>query len=323
MSSKEKDLEKLELSRKYLSGELEFLRKERIAAGGVSWRILRYQRIVNPNMLSIPISNYRYISPEIFENQIKFLVKEFKIVSLSKILSSIEKNEAIPDKSIAITIDGGWVDNFVYAYPIVKKYNVPISCFIPTSVINTDELFWEDKVMVILLHLKNNNMPLPMFEIFPENIKNAIKSNSANLEITVEIIFLFILALNTLDLKQRLTILFSLSEIFNRLNGGYPNEPTYLSWEEVRIMENSGVFFGSLGNIPNFFSDLEPAAMKIDIEQSFEILKSRINKVFPIFAFPDARVPENAFTLIKSLGHKFALGGDGVFFDSRIDIFPI
>ncbi len=319
----DKKSKQLELSKKYHSGELEFVRRAKISAGAAKWKIIRYQRIIEPEKLPYPISNLKYVTPATFERHLKYLIKNYKIIPLAQLLNSLENNLEIPDKTIVITFDGGWVDNFIYAYPLIVKYQAPVTSFLPTSVIGSEDMYWEDKVMIMLLHLKHVKVTMPIYDFFPANILAAMREASPNLEISLELISLFVIGLNALELKLRLTALFSLSEIFSRLGGGYPSDPTYMNWQEVKTMEQSGILFGSMGHIPNFFSDLEVEAMEVDVKQSFEVLNSKLQKPFPIFAFPECKINTNCELAIKKMIHKFALGGDTVFYDSQKKEFPI
>lgn len=72
-----------------------------------------------------PYHNYS-LKPEIFEEQINYLSKNFKIISLRDVLN-IDINSGL---FIAITFDDGFQDNYEFAYPILKKYNIPATIFL-------------------------------------------------------------------------------------------------------------------------------------------------------------------------------------------------
>lgn len=302
----------IELQKRYLSGELEAIRKIKLDAGFPNWRILRYQRIIDPEKVPFPISELRYVRPEIFEKHLKFLIKDYNVVPLSKLLQMLENNLLIPDKTVALTIDGGWVDSFIYAQPIITKYQLPVSCFIPTSCIDTDDFHWEDKVLFILLALKQNNQKIPLFDFFPKNITQSMLEISPQGEINHNILYLYILALKSLSLQERLSALIALSKHSDSFGASYPEIPNYLSWEEVKTMEKVGIVFGSNGHLANFFSDLETEAMLIDINQSFKTLKANLQNPLNIFAFPECEINENAIAATKKTDYKFFLGGDSI-----------
>jgi peptidoglycan/xylan/chitin deacetylase (PgdA/CDA1 family) len=67
-----------------------------------------------------------------FESQIQyFMKKDFTFIDLNSTA------ELIPSKkSVLITIDDGYEDNYLYIYPILKKYNIPFSIFLATNFIS-------------------------------------------------------------------------------------------------------------------------------------------------------------------------------------------
>ena len=67
------------------------------------------------------------ISPEQFEEDIKYILENgYTPISLKE-LSGFSKGELkLPDKPIMITIDDGYYNNYLYAFPIIKKYNVKV-----------------------------------------------------------------------------------------------------------------------------------------------------------------------------------------------------
>ena len=71
------------------------------------------------------------VSPASFARQMEFLNKEhYNVVSLEKAILYIKKKEMPPQRTIAITFDDGFYNNYQYAYPILKKYNIPATLFI-------------------------------------------------------------------------------------------------------------------------------------------------------------------------------------------------
>ncbi len=71
------------------------------------------------------------VSPESFVRQMGFLhSRRYNIVGLDKVASYISKKEKAPPKTLAITFDDGYYNNYQYAYPVLKKYNIPATIFV-------------------------------------------------------------------------------------------------------------------------------------------------------------------------------------------------
>ncbi len=81
---------------------------------------------------SIPVLMYHYISnhpgsisvsPKNFENQCYGMAKNgWKGISLKEAEQFFLEGKPLPKKSVLITFDDGYLDNYVYAWPILKKY---------------------------------------------------------------------------------------------------------------------------------------------------------------------------------------------------------
>ncbi|MDY7076301.1 MAG: polysaccharide deacetylase family protein [Chloroflexota bacterium] len=69
------------------------------------------------------------VSPEDFEEQIRFLSQEYNVILLEDLIACTQKKD-IPANSVVITLDDGFEDNYTYAYPILKKYSVPATVFV-------------------------------------------------------------------------------------------------------------------------------------------------------------------------------------------------
>ena len=81
--------------------------------------------------------------PELFEKHIQCLQKRFNIISLQQYLKAYYNNsiKTLPPKSLVITFDDGHVGNYKLL-PVLKKYGVPVTIFLCSSIINTNRHYW-------------------------------------------------------------------------------------------------------------------------------------------------------------------------------------
>ena len=157
---------RLKLSSLYHSGELEHCRKHYALLTECPWQILRYEHIVDPKDFIFPLPSLNYVTPKTFAKHLKQLKKECNVVPLQELVEAILKEEQIPDKTVAITIDGGWKDSFLYAAPLIKEHQLPASIFISANLINNNDFFWREKAAMALLAMHKADMQIHAFDFF-------------------------------------------------------------------------------------------------------------------------------------------------------------
>jgi peptidoglycan/xylan/chitin deacetylase (PgdA/CDA1 family) len=77
-----------------------------------------------------------HIDPEIFEWQIKYLKDKFLPLTINEVPDFLSGKLKANQDGFIITFDDGWVDNFIYAYPILKKHNLQATIFVSTNFIS-------------------------------------------------------------------------------------------------------------------------------------------------------------------------------------------
>ncbi len=80
-----------------------------------------------------------------FDRQMSFLKKHnYNVISLDQLVSAITKQEALAHNTVVLTFDDGYEDNYLRAFPILKKYGFPAIIFIIPEAIGTEGyLTWE------------------------------------------------------------------------------------------------------------------------------------------------------------------------------------
>ena len=83
----------------------------------------------------------RYPSTNIKKNQFmehinELLKQKYNVISIEKALLAINNIEPVKDRSVVITIDDAYTSVYKYAWPILKKHNLPFTLFVSTDVID-------------------------------------------------------------------------------------------------------------------------------------------------------------------------------------------
>ena len=80
-----------------------------------------------------------------FEEHISYLAKHgYHFLALSDLVSAIINRQPVPEKSVVITIDDGYIDNYTYGFMMAKKYHALMNFMIPTGLVGQpDYMTWD------------------------------------------------------------------------------------------------------------------------------------------------------------------------------------
>ena len=101
--------------------------------------------------------NNRHLKVKEFEKLLIYFQANFEIVSLSE-LFIIKKNNTVPlKKTIALTFDDGYENNFSVALPLLKKYNIPATFYIISKgLTDSDYYVWPDIIDLVQRDVKED-----------------------------------------------------------------------------------------------------------------------------------------------------------------------
>lgn len=98
---------------------------------------------------SLPVPMYHYISawpnsiavaPEVFESHLEAMsTAGYRGVSLDEAETYLRDGRDLPKGSVLITFDDGFLDNFVYAWPLLEKHGHKATVFAVTNKIVTED----------------------------------------------------------------------------------------------------------------------------------------------------------------------------------------
>lgn len=125
--------------------------------------ILIYHHILkdeeNPNK-----NNPAIISLERFTDHINYLYDNgYRTITLNQISRFLDEKQGLPEKSIMITFDDGYKSNYIYAYPVLKKYKYNAVVFLITDYM-TDEIIEFDPNKIQYLSWNEVNSSSDVFE---------------------------------------------------------------------------------------------------------------------------------------------------------------
>lgn len=95
-----------------------------------------------------------YVRPDVFADQIRFLHEAgYKVIDLDTFVEARKAGRELDDRSVVITFDDGLEDNYINAFPVLYRYDMPATIFLITGYIGKEPgyLNW-DQVRMMSSH---------------------------------------------------------------------------------------------------------------------------------------------------------------------------
>lgn len=246
------------------------------------------------------------LTPESLDQVVRFLKARLPIVPLAELVNSILAKRYKP--CCALTFDDGWEDNYRIAFPILQAHQAPFTIFLPTDMIGTyqrlpEERFW--RVMTgdhrheceqeLNKHLMSAGI---MAEGQPAHGYDSARGLFKQLNYEGKVKFL---------------------DTCERLFGRAPTESVFLDWDQVRVMRDKGVTFGSHTMRHTILSVNSLDFMKAELVGSKKKIKEEIGINPEFFAYPNGMYNATAIAAVWEAGFKAALTTDRGFVNSSSD----
>ncbi len=216
---------------------------------------------------------------EDFKGEVSFLRKYFDVVSLDTAIGTLRQKKVFARPTVAITIDDGCKDNFDLLFPFLKESELPVTIFLTSGVIGTNQRIWVNHLGEMILKTHRNTVTLNgPFKAKTYALRTLGQRRQAYHEIVDKL-----KDINTVARDRYL------NKIEQELGSPEHQSPLMLNWDEVRLMSRQNVSFGAhtvshpiLTNVP-----LEKA--KKEILDSKNTIEKQLNHPVRHFAFPNGR----------------------------------
>tara|TARA_B100001964_G_scaffold238100_1_gene302996 strand:- start:425 stop:1495 length:1071 start_codon:yes stop_codon:yes gene_type:complete len=238
------------------------------------------------------------VTPKYLEKLIQYLIKlNYEFVSLDTVCDRLQE-EYSERKFIAFTFDDGYSDNLTYAYPILKKYNIPFTIYIATNYPDGQATPWWYPLEELIL--KNDCLE------FQEDGKyhKFLCSNLPEKETAFHNIRALLMGGPQADLLSRVQRLFSLYNV----DLMEATKDYMLSWEQITELSKTDlVNFGAHTVNHLALNRLSTEDVKREVLTSRLRLESKLQKKINHFSYPfgsSNEVNEREFAIVKKCGFK-------------------
>jgi peptidoglycan/xylan/chitin deacetylase (PgdA/CDA1 family) len=259
------------------------------------YQILMYHRVIKTDD---PFAMAPVLEQD-FEAQMVVLKRHFRPVSLEQLLLEVAEGRVHP-RTVCITFDDGYRDNYEVAFPILKAHSIPATIFLATDFIGSGETTWYDRVLQQFRLSKAAKLDFPPAGFQAEDISHP---NGRR-----DLAFRCLEKMKVHPPSARDNLILQLGAALDVPS--QVNHDLMLDWAMVREMRRSGIGFGGHTCSHPILSTLDKESAAAEISGSKTKLESELQESVSHFAYPNGRsgdFNEDTKAAIKGAGFTCAL----------------
>lgn len=242
------------------------------------------------------------VTPSCFEEQIRYLKKNYLLISFRDFVLGNQNDFRKP--FCLISFDDAYLDNFTFAFPILKKFEIPATIFVPTGFIDGadgDGFYWE--ILSAMLSASRSG------RLQCQRLRGDTLVCDFGDQTKLSTVFEAMCR----DLKCQSALMRGqfLARLAKEIGYAFTGcETELLSWAQMREMKASGIDFGSHGHDHLSIGQLTKDAMRDDIARSQMILNKQLSQDTRGFAYPfgdDGDYNDFSREVLSTLGFEAAV----------------
>jgi len=234
------------------------------------------------------LKNSRYpdikgLDINLFKEQIDYMRKHYHIITMEEVIHSIDNQVKIPGKSVLLTFDDAYSDQYSNVFPILDKYKLQGSFYIPSKAITEHTVLDVNKIHFILASVEDKSnivndlkelvkfyqreYQLEDFDYYYKKLAQASRMD------TKEVIFIKRLLQVELVEELRINIVDTLFEKYIGVSEEAFSRELYMNEEQLKHMLRSDHHIGNHGYNHYWWNSLNKEEMSKELDLSINFLE--------------------------------------------------
>jgi peptidoglycan/xylan/chitin deacetylase (PgdA/CDA1 family) len=279
------------LSNQRAAGQLVSL-LERLDGRSARLRVLTYHRVADPEKTPLRYPRVT-VKPAAFEQQLRFLSQRYPVVSMADVLRAVAAGGRLPERAVLITFDDATRDFVENALPVLERYHLPATLFVPTAFPGRPELaFWWDR-LYSAIQCADGNRPVQT-PLGPLPVGSTAQRKQA---------------FNRLRAYVKSTPHQAAMAWVDRFCAELqapPVEGDVLTWEELRQVVKAGVALGAHTRTHPMMDQIPAEVVRSEAAGSRQDLREQTGEMLPIFAYPSGGYNREVLKILAEEGFQLA-----------------
>lgn len=260
--------------------------------------VVTFHRVLPQEQLAeYPLASIA-VSVEEFGWFVKFFTTNFTVDTFAHAARRWEAGERPARPFIAITFDDGQRDNALHAVPVLERFGVRGSFFVPVKALDEDGTLWHDRLGYAAAKLLRTDRAAAS-RVLAQLGAPELPDLMATVQGLVE-------RAKRLTPARRAAVV----DATERAAGGNARPPWdgMMTWEQLRAMVAQGHEVGSHSMSHQLLPQLDDAALDYEVAESRRVLEARLGCKVETFCYPNGDADARVVRAVKDAGYARALG---------------
>ncbi len=262
--------------------------------------IFMYHRVLPQGVVrggDIPVQPGMYVSSESLRLHLSYLKTHFTLISFDELIRRLQAGENVSHCAV-ITFDDGWLDNYLYAFPILQEFNVPATIFLTSGFIGTSRWFWPEEIAWAALSVYRKRVDL---SLLPDALSHMLKEECSRKQNADGSTDRIIAEMKSWPPPQRLYVTEKCANLRIKTSG--ESKRVLMNWDEVREMAESGLIsFGSHTVSHALLDQLQPENVQQELIASIAKIHKETGVRTKLFAYPNGNYTLLVLSILSETG---------------------
>lgn len=239
--------------------------------------VLRYHSVSEMNADSeIYRCPFIAVTPRTFERQMRMLAGRYVVVPMSLLVARLAAGQPFGPRTVAITFDDGYMDNYRFALPVLARLGLPATIYVTTNAVGNGWSFWPSRLRYALMRSSKSRLVLDGQVI-----------DLGGPDGRVAAVGTLTLAAKRLPVAERDALIDAVVAAAGV--GSPPSEARgwFMGWEELKAVSAAGLSIGAHTLTHPILTSQTSAVAASEIGGSRGLLRERLGAEIDDFAYPN------------------------------------
>ena len=217
--------------------------------------------------------------------QLRYLVRHFKIVSLEAMLDRLTNGSLPPAHEIVLTFDDGLRNNLTVVYPILRELQVPATMFVCPALVESGEWLWNHEMRCRLQTLAAPELA---------ELRMKLLSPGTSVDAIIE-------WMKKLRLQQRREAEATIKQATTDFQPTNAQREAFdiMDWNELRSLDRDLITVGSHTLSHPILTMLNAEEIESEILESRRCLEQQLQRKVDFFCYPNGAYDKRAYQLVQ------------------------